>query len=789
MKRTLGVVFLICQFFLHVGVASEAGLGAQAKAKAKDTQDSLQYEVAVTVKLVQVHVTDPDGNPARDLEMSDFVLYDNGKLQTITGFEKHFLAAPEVKVEEAKLSRARDVASLMNRKFVFLFDGERNDNAGLAMSRKAALQFMDDQVQPTDEIALMSYSPIQGLVLHEYFTSDHQKMREAITKAKIPPGISAKGEKTVDPDHEAMGTELLNQQIFARHGHAPQPGGTRGFIFSLTDLAKAFRHIPGQKNIILFTKGFGRSILDPGSSNKAFFESMSHELASANSPVFSVNTAAEIEERFMPPETSLEFLSKQTGGKYFDNMNYYSKNAAEIQNTTANYYVLSYSVPSSWDGKYHDIKVEVKKPGYQVYAQRGYFNPLPFTKLSPTEKQLQLLDLALGEKAYFEQHLNFPMIALPFSNIKDANTLLISDVPVQRLRETVGDKTEFIILVFDTDRNIVDSKRVETNWGTIKGERICQFAAAGLAPGRYDCRIVIRNLDSGRAAVGACAVDIPEKEADTKLKLYPPLLLIPGEQAQYLNVSGEKKAGALEAITISDVYPYPQKEFSPLVGGLETGTESVCAAVRCACANPSTGEVKPEVQFSAWLVPEGSGQKTDLTVNLLGIANQDGARVYLLEFELPELEPGSYSLHVLGEDTAAKASSETSSILSVIPPASRPIEKAEPRPDITVSLEAPTPSQPGQDVSLSTTVKNIGAGAAPPSSCDVIIRNARPPRQELRRYQEKIPDLGPGDAYTFTISMKPGFGAYEVCAVADPKNLIVESDETNNRSCKTITGK
>jgi len=667
MKRTSAVLFLICQFSLQAA-SSAVDRADQAKEKAKAAQESLQYEVAVTVKLVQVHVTDSLGNPARDLEMSDFVLYDNGKLQTITGFEKHFLAAPEVKVEEGQLASARDVASLMNRKFVLLFDGERNDLAGIATSRTAALRFMDDKVMPTDEVALMSYSPTQGLILHEYFTSDHERVRQAIRNAKITPGISADGTKSVAPDHEAMGMELLSQQVFGGHGHAARPGGTRAFIFGLTDLAKAFRHIPGQKNIILFTKGFGRRILDPGSADKPFFVSMSQELASASSPVFTVNTAVEYWERLKPPETSLEYLSKQTGGMYFDNMNYYSRNAADIQNATGNYYVLSYSVASSWDGKFHDIKVEVKKPGYQVYAQRGYFNPLPFSQLSPTEKQLQLLGLALGEKAYFGQYLNFPMTALPYCESKESNTLLISEIPVQTLRETVGDKTELVSLVFDEDRNIVDSKRVEMNWATLKGERICQYAATALAPGRYDCRLVIRSLDSGKAAVGGCAVEVPEKAADTGLRLYPPLLLIHGQEARYLNVSGEKKAGAPEAITISDVYPYPQKEFSPLVGGLEQGAESVCAAIRCAWASAPTAEAKPEVRFSAWLVPAGRDQKTDLTVNLQGIADQDGTRVYLLEFELPELQPGSYSLHVMAEDPVTKASSETSSALSIVLP-------------------------------------------------------------------------------------------------------------------------
>jgi hypothetical protein len=120
---------------------------------------------------------------------------------------------------------------------------------------------------------------------------------------------------------------------------------------------------------------------------------------------------------------------------------------------------------------------------------------------------------------------------------------------------------------------------------------------------------------------------------------------------------------------------------------------------------------------------------------------------------------------------------------------SRRVDQAEPRPDLTVNLKVSTPSKPREDISLSTTVKNTGAGAAPPSSCDVIIRNARPPRQQLRRYGEAIPALDPGGTFTFTITVKPGFGAYEVCAVADPKNLIVESDETNNQSCVTVQGK
>jgi VWFA-related protein len=675
MKRATFVIAFVCQFFLLAGISEGPALSAQTKTKA--AQESLQHEVTVTVKLVQVYVTDPKGEPARDLEMTDFILYDNGKLQTITGFEKHFLVTPEVKVEETKLAPPRDVASLMNRKFIFLFDFGRNDLEGIMKSRKAALEFMDTKVQPGDEIAILSYISIRRLTLHEYLTSDHQKIREMIKKIKGVPGIAEGWMSFASLGHSIMGMELLSQggsqeaRVFrepnetsaselgvarrsgsgSKSGITPASGDARLFAEAMTNLAKALRHIPGQKNIVLFSRGFG-AISRP-------VQSMAKELASADSPVFAVNTTTGLAAGVFP-ESSLEYLSKMTGGKYFNDVNYYSKIAGDLQDATSNYYVLSYSVASTWDGKFHDIKVEVKRPGYRVYAQRGYFNPLPFNQLSAVEKHLHLLDLALGEKAYFEQHLNFPMIALPFSDKKETNTILISEIPVQRIREAVGDNTEFIGLVFDQNKTIVDSKRVEMNWELIKGEKICQYGAAALPPGRHDCRIVIRNLDNGKAAVGACTVEIPES-AVSELKLYPPLLLIAGEQTQYLHVAAQEKAGAIKEVSLSEVYPFPPKEFSPLIGELEHGAKLLCAATRCDC----TGCQQPVIQFSALLQTEEAEQKIPLTVNVLGAARQEEIHLFILGFELPELQAGKYSLHLVAWDSGTKSSSEAISAFSV----------------------------------------------------------------------------------------------------------------------------
>jgi hypothetical protein len=49
-------------------------------AETQEKADALQYEVSVTLKLIQVYVSDKEGNPIHDLTKDDFLLYDNGQL-------------------------------------------------------------------------------------------------------------------------------------------------------------------------------------------------------------------------------------------------------------------------------------------------------------------------------------------------------------------------------------------------------------------------------------------------------------------------------------------------------------------------------------------------------------------------------------------------------------------------------------------------------------------------------------------------------------------------------------
>ena len=73
-------------FFFSGMLLAPGILAAQSTAP---LQKPLQHEVAVTLKLIQVYITDKGGKPAMVLGPSDFRVFDNGQAVEITDFEVH----------------------------------------------------------------------------------------------------------------------------------------------------------------------------------------------------------------------------------------------------------------------------------------------------------------------------------------------------------------------------------------------------------------------------------------------------------------------------------------------------------------------------------------------------------------------------------------------------------------------------------------------------------------------------------------------------------------------------
>ncbi len=664
---------------LGVAVARPGKPESSAQVRAKPSGTSLQHEVTVTLKLIQVFVTDAQGRPALDLERSDFMLTDNGQPQTITDFERHVEGLPALEHPAAALSSPAKAAPLLSRKFFFIIDYIRNDRQGVMKSRDAVLEFMATKVRPEDEIALYTLSSMSGLTQHEYLTRDHDRIRGKLKKLRyllgstrdrtsdhlpgpLPP-IPAQSQQTAD-DFKLKGKGLLDSDAFAADVGGHTGSDARHQFSQIAAWAAALASIPGQKNIILFTRGFGAGVFNPGSATYPLFQMMVRQLASANAPVFSIDTNTG--PGVSTTEASLDHLSRATGGKYFSGIQDYARIAAGIQAATANYYVLGYAIPAAWDGKYHKVKVEITKPGYAIHAQRGYFNPLPYDKLSPIHKHLHLLNVVLGEAASSARNLDFPMTALPFATMGQASHIIfLSELSTASLRDAVGDRTEFITLVLDENSTIVDGQRTEIDWKTLKAETIYQYGVVALAPGRYDGRAVVRNLDDGRTAVGSCVIEVAAPSTEGPM-MFPPLLLVRGAEARYLNLASIPGQGTEPAgFSLSRIFPFPAKAYVPLVGALEPSATSLFATLRCVWGEEQ--RAKGEISLSVWLTREGGGEREPIGMNLLESTSRDDADLYFLEFELPPLSPGRYRLEILAVDTTTGATIRTAAWLSIRP--------------------------------------------------------------------------------------------------------------------------
>jgi len=491
---------------------------------------------------------------------------------------------------------------------------------------------------------------LKGLILHEYLTTDHQKVRETIKKMRdvpkqsggLPAGEDAAAEGYFESGAlvEASGADAEER----RFGEV----NTLDSIKIIREFAKSLRYIPGHKNIIFFSHGFSISPMDL--IFRDLFEDMCKELASSNTPVYTVFTKRTGRNDY------LRLLSDLSGGKHLPNVGYHEEIAEQIQNVTGNYYVLGYYIDEQWDGKYHKIKVKVNRKGCEVYAQGGFFNPKPFTEFSEVEKRLHLFDLAMSETPQLQTPCILPSIALPCSDKEESNLVMLSEIPMDKIKEVIKGESEVLALIFDEENNIADSHTGEINFYTLPQKKIYLYSISSLLPGSYECRLVFRDIKTGKGAVASSSVVIPEA-SDSGIKLIPPLLLIPEEKALYLKLSTrQEKEIEKRSVSLNDVYPFLPKNFSPLMKEADQGIKKLLAVLRL--SNVDVPE--SEIEIYAHLIDHSSNQKIPLhNTSIHAAEKREGTDVLLIEFLLPELEAGEYSLEIIAEEMTTKEKSQT----------------------------------------------------------------------------------------------------------------------------------
>lgn len=643
MKNT--ILFLLCLSFLTLSLASV--INSTQENEIKD-QEILEHKVSVALKLVQVFVTDQRGKPVGDLAKEDFVLFDNGRLMSITEFEKHSISVqhsdPNAFDEESEILTEPMEPIQLNRKFFILIDANRNDGLGLTKAKKTALHFLNTQILPTDELGLLSYSTNSGLMLHEYLTNDRQRIIELIDKLKLFPGMSPHSlQMTAENNTDFMSRDEPISDLDMKNA--------LDFTSSLSDFAASLRYIPGYKNILLFSSGIARSILEGEDPRFRFeFEKMVKEITSSNSSIYTIDTQGQrdlIENREEKGDIMLRRMADVSGGRHFVDVDRRETIAEEIQSATGNFYVLGYYVDERWDGSFHEIKVEVKRDGCHIQAQKGYYNPKPFSKFTKLEKELHLKDIAFKDSPYYQLPTEASMICL--AQEEDSRTCLlgVTVMPQRAVQEVLEEEAEVFSYVLDDKGDIILEGRKEIDLTKSLNKKICFYGLAELIPGNYETRMIVRNKKTGRAVRAISQVTLPSKD-DFEFEIFPPIILIPNSETIYLRspFGSEEGEDKNQPVKMNPFYADVLTNHLPVTEVLEKGKNHVKVLVSYSCENSE----RSEVPMNVCLVHGEAGDRTPLSPVLISSVSMGNICAELLELVLPELDFGKYTLEVKASD-------------------------------------------------------------------------------------------------------------------------------------------
>lgn len=139
-------------------------------------------------------------------------------------------------------------------------------------------------------------------------------------------------------------------------------------------------------------------------------------------------------------------------------------------------------------------------------------------------------------------------------------------------------------------------------------------------------RIEWKRLATAKTGVASKAF-VPQP-LEKGIRLYPPLLVVPGTEAAYLEgrVKGSAETQAEAALSWTGLYPFDARAFVPLLGPPLLGTAEIRAVVPCAVGGPEAFRIA----FRAAFINAATGERTTPRVVPEGQVTAHGAVIQTL---------------------------------------------------------------------------------------------------------------------------------------------------------------
>jgi len=710
---------------LRVGIGAgilisfSASVSLQAQKAQPQPQSTVREEARVVVVEVPVNVIDRDGRPVEGLKAEDFEVYDDGKPQAVTGFE--------VLDQRKPLPQAAEGEPPMNpaasRHFLVVFDLSFASAQGVVRARRSARDFVVTRMKELDTAAVATYAVETGFRLVVGFTGDRTQLAAAVDTLGLPNLVQRSADPlgilVTEPNRVndapfatvgdsgnsldiVMGETIENMQtMYQKSARAMYRDRVGRMLDSFAKLAVSLDSVPGRKHILYLSEGFdSREISGATSANAGSKEAewairgqtwkidndarfgntdlksqMTRALALFNRSdciihsvdIGGLRTGVSMTAGDSPVngQDSLFYMSEETGGQFLKNANELGTAFDELLDRTGLMYLLAFQpvrVPEN--GKFHTLKVKVKRKNYQVSARSGYYEPKSQKTLTAIEKTLA--QSAAVTAALPKTEIPAWVLAAPLPLVEGISRVpVIVEVPGDRLLKShEGPKMNVDIFVYAIDKQGqtrdylvqpigIDLSRAEA---TLAKGGIKYYGLLHLAPGDYTLRTLVRDNETGRFGVTITPVKIA---ANAGLVTLPPLFLEEGRQ--WIMVKGKSRSEAEAAAE----YPFAiaGEAFVPtaLAGIKNGGTSQVCLI-----AYNFPGESNG-IQYGGRILGVDGRQHGKVELKLVKASDRErqGARKLLFEFHPTGLDPGRYALVMKLLDPGTGKSSETMSSFDV----------------------------------------------------------------------------------------------------------------------------
>jgi len=371
------------------------------------------FRTGINFVRVDVIATDKSGVPVTDLSLNDFEVFEDGKPQAVETFRliKVDAVAPEYTTRTIRTREDEETAAADEnaRIFVFFLD-DYNVRLNTAMAaRKPVSEFIRNQLAPNDLVAVMyPLTPLDGVVL----TRNHEGVIRAVERFEARK-FRYEPRNDIEMKYSDQPTEVVERirrqvSLSALKGLSIKLGALREGRKAIILLSEGYTAMlpPQMRDAVAGMPGFGNAargnplagennLQEERARNMAEFD-LQQELQlvfdaanRSNTAIYAVDPRGlstgefdiadnvgnrQSQESLRSTISSLQTLAENTDGRAIVNRNDLAKGMEQIVRDSSAYYLLGYnSSQAPQDGKFHPIRVRVKRSGIQVRARKGYW--------------------------------------------------------------------------------------------------------------------------------------------------------------------------------------------------------------------------------------------------------------------------------------------------------------------------------------------------------------------------------------------------------------------------------